>query len=153
MNQMKIQLHILHLPSGRSHDHRAGNCKYHCQDNTCISDDLLSTTFLACNKHKMICPAMNTQMYENPITQKNIQACKDLGYQILDPVTFHSHTDRIYDHPRESGHTSSRTVSPFSLRVDPVSTISTITSARPTIGASSIEPFSLMISTVWCLVL
>lgn len=54
-----------------------------------ISDDLLSTTFLACNKHKMICPAMNTQMYENPITQNNIQACKDLGYQILDPVVGH----------------------------------------------------------------
>lgn len=54
-----------------------------------ISDDLLSTTFLACNKHKMICPAMNTKMYENPITQKNIQACKDLGYQILDPVVGH----------------------------------------------------------------
>ena len=54
-----------------------------------ISDDLLSTTFLACNKHKMICPAMNTQMYENPITQKNIQACKDFGYQILDPVVGH----------------------------------------------------------------
>ena len=54
-----------------------------------ISDDLLSTTFLACNKHKMICPAMNTQMYENPVTQKNIQACKDLGYQILDPVVGH----------------------------------------------------------------
>ncbi len=54
-----------------------------------ISDDLLSTTFLACNKHKMICPAMNTQMYENPITQKNIQACKELGYQILDPVVGH----------------------------------------------------------------
>lgn len=54
-----------------------------------ISDDLLSTTFLACNKHKMICPAMNTQMYENPITQKSIQACKDLGYQILDPVVGH----------------------------------------------------------------
>lgn len=54
-----------------------------------ISDDLLSTTFLACNKHKMICPAMNTQMYENPITQKNIQACNDLGYQILDPVVGH----------------------------------------------------------------
>lgn len=54
-----------------------------------ISDDLLSTTFLACNKHKMICPAMNTQMYENPITQKNIQACKNLGYQILDPVVGH----------------------------------------------------------------
>lgn len=54
-----------------------------------ISDDLLSTTFLACNKHKMICPAMNTQMYENPVTQQNIQTCKNLGYQILDPVVGH----------------------------------------------------------------
>lgn len=37
----------------------------------------------------MICPAMNTQMYENPVTQQNIQTCKDLGYQILDPVVGH----------------------------------------------------------------
>lgn len=54
-----------------------------------ISDDLLSTTFLACNKHKMICPAMNTQMYENVVTQKNLETCHDLGYQILDPVVGH----------------------------------------------------------------
>ena len=45
-------------------------------------------------------------------------------------------------------HTSSSTVSPFSFKVDPVSTISTITSESPTIGASSMEPFILMISTV-----
>lgn len=54
-----------------------------------ISDDLLSTTFLACNKHKIICPAMNTQMYENPVTQKNLSICKELGYKILDPVSGH----------------------------------------------------------------
>ena len=54
-----------------------------------IADDMLTTTFLACSRQKVNCPAMHTQMYENPITQKNIQACKDLGYQILDPVVGH----------------------------------------------------------------
>lgn len=54
-----------------------------------ISDDLLSTTFLACNTHKMICPAMNTQMYENEVTQRNLNTCRELGYQILDPVVGH----------------------------------------------------------------
>ena len=49
----------------------------------------------------------------------------------------------------ESGQTSSSTFSPLDFSVDPVSTMSTITSERPTIGASSMEPFSLMISTVW----
>lgn len=48
----------------------------------------------------------------------------------------------------DNGHTSSNTSRPFSRRVDPVSTISTITSDSPTIGASSMEPFNLMISTV-----
>ena len=48
----------------------------------------------------------------------------------------------------ESGQTSSNTVSPFSRKVVPVSTISQITSDSPTIGASSMEPFSLIISTV-----
>lgn len=33
-----------------------------------IADDMLTTTFLACSRQKVICPAMNTQMYENPIT-------------------------------------------------------------------------------------
>lgn len=54
-----------------------------------LADDLLSTTFLACNQHKMIVPAMNTQMYENVITQKNLQTCKDLGYQIIEPLVGH----------------------------------------------------------------
>ena len=48
----------------------------------------------------------------------------------------------------ERGQTSSSTVNPFSLSVVPVSTISQITYHRPTIGARSIEPFNLMISTV-----
>ena len=47
----------------------------------------------------------------------------------------------------ERGQTSSNTFRPFSLSVLPVSTISTITSDSPTIGASSMEPFNLMISS------
>ena len=48
----------------------------------------------------------------------------------------------------DSGQTSSSTERPFSRSVVPVSTISQMTYESPTIGASSIEPFSLMISTV-----
>ena len=54
-----------------------------------IADDMLTTTFLACNKQKVTCPAMNTQMYENPITQENLQRCRDLGYAILEPAVGH----------------------------------------------------------------
>lgn len=50
-----------------------------------IADDMLTTTFLAAHCKKMICPAMNTGMYENPITQKNMNTCRDLGYEIIEP--------------------------------------------------------------------
>ncbi len=54
-----------------------------------IADDMLTTTFLACNKQKVICPAMNTQMYENPVMQENLLRCKELGYALLEPTTGH----------------------------------------------------------------
>lgn len=54
-----------------------------------IADDMLTTTFLACNKQKVICPAMNTQMYENPVMQENLYRCKELGYTLLEPTTGH----------------------------------------------------------------
>lgn len=50
-----------------------------------FADDMLTTTFLAANCKKMVCPAMNTHMYENMITQKNIAACRQLGYEIVEP--------------------------------------------------------------------
>ncbi|MEG3039213.1 MAG: bifunctional phosphopantothenoylcysteine decarboxylase/phosphopantothenate--cysteine ligase CoaBC [Erysipelotrichaceae bacterium] len=52
-----------------------------------LADDMLTTTFLACNAPKIICPAMNTGMYENPITQQNIEICKSFGMQIIEPDT------------------------------------------------------------------
>ena len=51
-----------------------------------IADDMLSTTLMAIrDKPIIICPAMNTNMYENPIVQKNISELKELGYQFIDP--------------------------------------------------------------------
>ena len=49
-----------------------------------IADDMLTTTFLACRCQKLICPAMNTGMLENPATQQNIQTLRSRGMQFLD---------------------------------------------------------------------
>ena len=52
-----------------------------------IADDMLSTTTMALATHKpvIICPAMNTAMYENPIVQANIEKLKSYGYRFIDP--------------------------------------------------------------------
>ena len=52
-----------------------------------IADDMLTTTFLAASCKKVICPAMNTGMYENPITQKNLDLCRSYGYEIFEPAS------------------------------------------------------------------
>ena len=49
-----------------------------------LADDMLTTTFLAATCPKVICPAMNTNMYENPITQNNLKLCKEFGFEIID---------------------------------------------------------------------
>ena len=50
-----------------------------------ISDDMLTTTVMATKAKVLIAPAMNTNMYENPIVQRNIGILKDLGYNFVDP--------------------------------------------------------------------
>ncbi len=50
-----------------------------------IADDMLTTTFMACKAPKIIAPAMNTAMYENPIVQKNISFLKGLGMEFAEP--------------------------------------------------------------------
>jgi len=51
-----------------------------------IADDMLSTVVMAIkNKPIIICPAMNTAMYENPITQGNIKKLQEYGYQFIEP--------------------------------------------------------------------
>ncbi len=52
-----------------------------------VIDDMLTTTFLAASCKKVICPAMNTGMYENPITQKNLDLCRSYGYEIFEPAS------------------------------------------------------------------
>lgn len=52
-----------------------------------IADDMLSTTVMATKAKVFICPAMNTNMYQNPITQANIKKLMDLGYKFLEPAT------------------------------------------------------------------
>lgn len=54
-----------------------------------LADDMLSTTFLACDCPKIIAPAMNTKMYLNPITQNNLKLCEQYGFRILSPVSGH----------------------------------------------------------------
>lgn len=52
-----------------------------------IADDMLTTTLLACEGPKLIAPAMNTAMYNNPVTQRNIRILKELGYIFIDPAS------------------------------------------------------------------
>lgn len=52
-----------------------------------IADDMLTTTFMACKKKKILAPAMNTNMYENPIVQDNIKKLKDYEMEIIEPAT------------------------------------------------------------------
>ena len=51
-----------------------------------LADDMLTTTFLACKKPKYVVPAMNTQMYENPITRDNLELCRKYGMHVIDPA-------------------------------------------------------------------
>lgn len=51
-----------------------------------IADDMLTTTVLACGCPKLIAPAMNTQMYENPITQSNLEILKSFGMTVVEPA-------------------------------------------------------------------
>ncbi|MBC8585722.1 bifunctional phosphopantothenoylcysteine decarboxylase/phosphopantothenate--cysteine ligase CoaBC [Youxingia wuxianensis] len=50
-----------------------------------LADDMLSTTLLACRCPKIIAPAMNTGMYENPATQRNLTTLRELGMTVLEP--------------------------------------------------------------------
>jgi len=51
-----------------------------------IADDMLSTTIMATKAKVIFAPAMNTNMYENPIVQENIKKLKSLGYEFIDPA-------------------------------------------------------------------
>ncbi|MGI6627550.1 MAG: bifunctional phosphopantothenoylcysteine decarboxylase/phosphopantothenate--cysteine ligase CoaBC [Bacillota bacterium] len=50
-----------------------------------IADDFLTTTIMACTAPKLLCPAMNNNMYANPIVQENLARLRKLGYEVLEP--------------------------------------------------------------------
>ena len=55
-----------------------------------IADDMLTTTYLAyVNKPIIVCPAMNTNMYENPATQRNLEILRERGVIIVEPKVAH----------------------------------------------------------------
>lgn len=52
-----------------------------------LSDDMLTTTVLASRCPKLIAPAMNTNMYENPVTQDNLAALRRYGWEVIEPAS------------------------------------------------------------------
>ena len=52
-----------------------------------LADDMLTTTILACNCPKIAAPAMNTKMYENPVTQDNLEILSKYGWEIVEPAS------------------------------------------------------------------
>lgn len=52
-----------------------------------LADDMLTTTVLACDCPKIASPAMNTRMYENPVTQDNLAALRRYGWEIVEPAS------------------------------------------------------------------
>ena len=54
-----------------------------------IADDMLTTTLLACTCPKLVAPAMNTRMYQNPITQDNLATLRHYGFRVIEPASGH----------------------------------------------------------------
>ena len=52
-----------------------------------LADDMLTTTVLACRCPKLIAPAMNTNMYENPVTQDNLEILRRFGWDVIEPAS------------------------------------------------------------------
>ena len=52
-----------------------------------LADDMLTTTVLACRCPKLIAPAMNTNMYENPVTQDNLDTLRHYGWKVIAPAS------------------------------------------------------------------
>lgn len=52
-----------------------------------LADDMLTTTVLACKCPKLIAPAMNTNMYENPVTQDNLALLRRYGWEVIEPAS------------------------------------------------------------------
>lgn len=51
-----------------------------------LADDMLTTTVLACTCKKLVSPAMNTRMYQNDLTQRNLGTLRDFGFEVINPA-------------------------------------------------------------------
>lgn len=52
-----------------------------------LADDMLTTTVLACKCPKLIAPSMNTNMFENPVTQDNLDILRHYGWEVIEPAS------------------------------------------------------------------
>ena len=52
-----------------------------------LADDMLTTSVLACRCPKLIAPAMNTNMFENPVTQDNLEILRKYGWDVIEPAS------------------------------------------------------------------
>ena len=52
-----------------------------------LADDMLTTTVMACKCKKFISPAMNTNMFENPIVQDNLAKLEQFQYEVIQPAS------------------------------------------------------------------
>jgi len=52
-----------------------------------IADDLLTTTVMACKAPALLVPAMNSNMWQNPVCRRNVEQLQQWGYRMLEPVT------------------------------------------------------------------
>ncbi len=104
-----------------------------------IADDMLTTTILACKCPKLVSPAMNTNMYENPIVQDNLHKLQSYGFEVIDPASGYlacgdtgagkmpepevllSHILRVIAHKKDlAGKKILVTAGPTQERLDPV---------------------------------
>lgn len=107
-----------------------------------IADDMLTTTLLAATCPKLFAPAMNTRMYQNPITQDNLQILKKYGMKVITPASGYlacgdtgegkmPEVEELYDNiidaltPKDlSGYNVLVTAGPTREKIDPVRFIS-----------------------------
>ncbi|MBO7639140.1 MAG: bifunctional phosphopantothenoylcysteine decarboxylase/phosphopantothenate--cysteine ligase CoaBC [Treponema sp.] len=114
-----------------------------------LADDMLTTTFLACTCPKLIAPAMNTQMLNNPVTQDNIKKCISYGMKVIEsesgrlacgdtgagklpePETLFAHLEQAVGYPKDlAGKKILVTAGPTREVLDPVRYITNHSSGK-----------------------
>ena len=89
-----------------------------------IADDMLTTTLLACTCPKIIAPAMNTRMYQNPIVQDNIKILERYGMEVITPASGYLACVKALALKDMAGRKLLVTAGPTREKIDPVRYIS-----------------------------